>query len=42
MFSCSMVLVALDLYDIAVGPGSLVSNGPWDVFIICGGPKQHF
>ena len=33
MFSHLMVLLALGLYDITVGLGSLADNGPWYVFL---------
>ena len=42
MLSCLVVMLALGLHDITVGLGNLVNNGPWYVFVICRGPKQHF
>ena len=33
MFPCSTVLLALGLYNAAVGLGSLVNDDPWDVSV---------
>ena len=42
VFSCLMISLVLGLCVITVGVSSLVSDGPWYVFVICRGPKQQF
>ena len=42
VFPGSAELLALGLYNITVQLSSLVSDGPWDVLIICRGLEQHF
>ena len=37
-----VVMFAFGLYDVAVWDGSLVSDGPEDVLILCWGQEQHF
>ena len=42
MLPGSAIVFALGLYDVSVQHSSLVNNGPWDVFIFCPRPEQHF